>query len=131
MTDQQNRCQNCKQVIRYVFNYLTNYGSLQLSQVRMTIVRICCKPMMELIVETENSFTNRKIKLAKQNRENTSFPDIKSPIKTQSDQYITRSGLHVIPNKYTRQIKFSNFRNIRQSLHTMNKKHILEYGPKW
>ena len=31
---------------------------------------------------------------------------------------------------YTRQIKFSNFRNIRQSLHIMNKSHILEYG-KW
>ena len=29
---------------------------------------------------------------------------------------------------YTRQIKFSNFRNIIQSLHIMNKSHILEMG---
>ena len=33
--------------------------------------------------------------------------------------------------KYTRQIKFSNFFNIGQSLHMINKSHILEYGRKW
>ena len=35
-----------------------------------------------------------------------------------------------ITRTYSRQIKFSNFRNIRQSLH-MNKSHILEYERKW
>lgn len=53
-----------------------------------------------LMRETEHQNPWDCLQTHKQNAENMTFPDIKSPIKLQSEPYITRSGRHVIPNKY-------------------------------